>query len=258
MTLRVKAGVVLTKGDLVAIDENCELVNATATQKKPIGILMERSGQSVIRTYQNGYVGDVVEVDVDWSSNAKPNSHIDNLMEALRCDHLRTFAQYGVSTSKVFEDHLRLDPHITKVVESRMSKRMLFLGLFLENGQEVQAADYSRVVITVRNGLADPVTFATAASEWGVIDQIGIFNARGDLLGKCKPSSLTPLHVFPGLQLQLRDLKISIPDELMARLPVVSESNEAIDSLSVEGKEKDELKQKMETARHRLKGVFEP
>lgn len=96
MTLRVKAGVTLNPGDLVALNEQGEVIKAGKVYD-PIGVVMgDPSGGYVIRAIEKGYVTNTI---ARWDPKKDPDPIVDVLRAMNNDPHLNAVIQSRVNSA---------------------------------------------------------------------------------------------------------------------------------------------------------------
>lgn len=139
-----------------------------------------------------------------------------------------------------------------KIVFDKDGKRPFWVGLLLQDGREVQAPEYDRQMVEIdMRGSSVSTKFPTSARDWGVVTHIALYDS---------PDASAPMLTFPtnvatnvtaGSVLNLADVRIN-------PMPVglAPEKRLHLGPPKVAEDEREPLKQKMEEARERLKGIL--
>lgn len=337
MALRVKAGVTLSPGDVVALDRNGEVIKASKVFD-PIGIVVQdrNLGLIVKSVSRDGYMEATVDsidsVDTKWNPDKDPDPIADVQRAMMSDPHLNAVIQSRINASKsqtAVERHEEMNHQVREhasrvigralndalagqmvgvefggmkapsisfpplpqrplpslptlpvpklssitdilsfgngkaatvqelpIVFDKNGKKLVWVGLLRDDGREVQASEYDRQSVEIDiSGTTSTVNFPQAVSDWGLITHMAIYEA---------PDASMPLLTFPttnsarvtsGTTMSLSNIKIqTVP----AGLAPTKRLHLPMEDLSVKDTDKEGLKEKMEEARLRLKGLFKP
>jgi hypothetical protein len=320
MALRVKAGVALSPGDVVALNEKGEVVKASNIND-PIGIVVNDPilGPIVKSMSKDGYMGAVIDVvDTEWNSD-KYLDPIDDIQRAMMSDpHLNAAIQSRIdaaSKSQTVREHasrvigrtlndavagqmvgveiegmkaplvsfpplpsrllpaLPTIPLITdiiglcddrnvatsqdiKLVFDKNGKKTVWVGLLRDDGREVQASEYDRQSVEIDvTGTTSKVNFPQACSDWGLITHIAIYEFPDSASPLFTSPTTNSAHVTSGTTMSLSNIVIQTTPTGLAP---TKRLHLPMEDLSVKGTDKESLKEKMEEARLRLKGLIKP